>query len=109
MKPSLWELHKSEIIEMRQSGYTLQEIGDYLGVTRERVRQMLQEHCGKIEIPLLVEEMVAKELGCPQWRLRVLRKRGVLNPINRGKHLHYYHVAEIDKIRSALETQRSRL
>ena len=50
---------------MRQSGYTLQEIGDYAGVTRERVRQLLFKHCGNIEILMLAEKRVAEEIDYP--------------------------------------------
>ena len=88
-KPPVWESHGLQIVEMRRSGYTLQEIGDYVGVTRERVRQILQEHHVKAEVGLLVETDAAKVLGCSIDRLRKLRKQGILNPMHRGKCFHY--------------------
>ncbi len=35
---------RSVVVRMRSEGKTLQEIGDHLGVTRQRVRQMIQRH-----------------------------------------------------------------
>lgn len=34
------------VIELRESGLTLQQIGNYLHVSRERIRQILVEACG---------------------------------------------------------------
>ena len=34
---------KKEILAMRVDGYTYQEIGDKFGITKERVRQIIQE------------------------------------------------------------------
>ncbi len=101
-KPSVWELRIPQMVEMRRSGYTLQEIGDCFGVTRERIRQILQENCGKIEIPLLTETMVAKEIGCPIGRLRKLRIQGLVKPRHRRKNLHYYDKGELENVKLAL-------
>jgi hypothetical protein len=38
--------HTDEIVEMRLSGLTLQEIGDHFGVSRERIRQVLSSQTG---------------------------------------------------------------
>ena len=88
---------------MRQSSYTPQEIGDHLGVTRERIRQILQGNCGNIEIPLLCEKRVAEELGCTPWRLSKLRKQGILNSLRRGKYFHYYRMDDLGKIKLLLQ------
>ena len=102
-KSSVWKSHNLKIIQMRQSGYTLQESGDSIGITRERVRQIISEQYGKIEIPLLTESRMAKEIGCPVWRLARLRRQGVLNPRPRGKYLHYYDRSELEKLKLALK------
>ena len=100
---SAWEVHSSRIVEMRRSGYTLQEIGDIVGVTRERVRQLLDEHCGKIETPLLSERKVADEIGCSIWRLKKLRRQGILQPRHRGKYLYYYDRGELEEVKLAVQ------
>ena len=76
-KVSIWELHGLRIVEMRRWGYTLEEIGDSIGVTRERVRQVLLEHSGRIETLLLAEAELAKEIGCSIWQVVSLRKQGI--------------------------------
>ena len=101
-KQSVWKLYDSRIIQMRQSGYTLQEIGDYAGVTRERVRQLLLKRCGKFEMPVLTENRVAREIGYPIWQVTKLRKQGILKPKHRGKHMHCYDMSELEGIKLAL-------
>jgi DNA-binding transcriptional regulator LsrR (DeoR family) len=40
---------------IEDTGYTLQEIGDYMGISRERVRQLLEKDSPRI--PIAVEQM----------------------------------------------------
>ena len=47
---SAWETYDGRIYDMRQEGNTLQKIGDTIGVTRERVRQILVEKHNSTEI-----------------------------------------------------------
>jgi len=49
------------IVELREHGKTLQEIGDLVGLTRERVRQILEERNGNVK--LITCPMLAEELG----------------------------------------------
>jgi DNA-directed RNA polymerase sigma subunit (sigma70/sigma32) len=37
------KLRREEMIKLRKEGYTLEEIGKKYGLTRERIRQILQE------------------------------------------------------------------
>ena len=98
-----WKSYDLKIVQMRQSGYTLQEIGDYAGVTRERIRQLLLKHCGNIEMSLLKESVLAREIGCPVWRLRKLRIQGILEARYRGKRFHCYDKGELEKVTLALQ------
>jgi ribosomal protein S27AE len=102
-RPPVWESHKLQMVEMRRSGYTLQKIGDYVGVSRERVRQILEEHHVKPEAGLLTETKVANVIGCSIGRLRRLRQQGMLNPVHRGNPFHYYDRAELEKVKLALQ------
>jgi len=92
-----------QMVEMRRSGYTLQKIGDHVGVSRERVRQILEEHHVKPESQLLTESKVAKVIGCSIYRLRRVRKQGRLNPLHRGNPYHYYDKADLEKVKLALQ------
>jgi len=35
-----WAKRRKQVLAMREKGMTLQQIGDHLGITRERVRQI---------------------------------------------------------------------
>lgn len=45
-KSPVWEIYNGQIKELRNQGLTLQAIGNQVGVTRERIRQILNEHYG---------------------------------------------------------------
>lgn len=84
------------IPQMREGGHTLQAIGDVCGVTRERIRQILEEHYPNTA-PLFFREGAAERLlGFTAGRLSHLRGRGLINPKRRGKHW-LYNKAELEK------------
>jgi len=99
---SVWEVYNGEIATMRRQGQTLQEIGDQVGVTRERIRQILCEHYGKVEILILNETRLAKILGCRVSRLEKLRQEGIINPKRHG-YFWYYDRNEAEKTMLALQ------
>ncbi len=83
-------LSKDKVWEMRQAGLTLQQIGDIVGVTRERVRQILQKNFGTTRVRSLpCEWEAAKILGCAYSTLRDVRERGLLHPIRVGLFIRY--------------------
>jgi hypothetical protein len=104
---SVWALHSSKIIEMRRSGYTLREIGESVGVSRERIRQLLQENHVSVDIMLLSEKRMAKIIGCPFHQIAKLRKQDIIKPRNHGKfHHHYdYQMVDLEKLKLALQEE----
>jgi hypothetical protein len=102
-KHSVWKRYSLQITEMRRSGYTLREIGDSVGVTRERIRQLLQQHHVNVDILLLSEKRMAKVIGCPVGRIVKLREQGIINSRNHGKRSHYYDTGELEKAKLALQ------
>ena len=48
----LLTLRNDEILKLREKGYTLQRIGDEYGITRERVRQILDRMYNKVSSAL---------------------------------------------------------
>lgn len=67
------------ILQMRQEGSTLQEIGDTLGISKERVRQLIKKH-GGINRGGLTRQELADYLCCSAQRLTKLEEAGVLHP-----------------------------
>lgn len=79
------------IYNMRQSGATLQRIGDEVGITKERVRQILVENHGSTKHQLISSEQLSRVLGLPRNRVIELYQDSVITPVaewNRGNH-HY--------------------
>lgn len=74
--------HAGTIIQMRQSGASLQQIADRLGISRERVRQLLVRHCGstRVDAYLLGMTELARGVGCSTSYIRKLRRRGITRP-----------------------------
>ena len=82
---SVWETYNGQIMEWRKQGLALQLIGDKVGVTRERVRQVLERYYGTTVVPGLVPRgKLARLLGCSSQRLQKLEKEGLLTPDHYG-------------------------
>lgn len=103
-RQSVWQVYNVQIAELRKQGHTLQEIGDRVGVTRERVRQILEEHYGRIEIPLLPECKAAELIGCNPTRLDKLRRLGIIQPKRQGRCFRYSR-EDIEEAMLALQKQ----
>jgi len=86
---SVREVYNGQIAVWREQGYTLQQIGDRVGVTRERVRQIINQfYAGTFpRFPNL--ESVSKLLGCSRDRLLRLRKEGISTPERIGGQWRY--------------------
>jgi len=92
----VWDLYNGQVKEFRSQGYTLQAIGDKFGVTRERIRQILNEHYGNTRRGLITRESLAKFLKCSATTLGKMEKQGILKPTHRGR-LHLYNRDEAEK------------
>lgn len=106
-KPAIWEVYDGQIAEMRLEGYTLQQIGEVTGVTRERIRQVLEQKFGRIEPVRCFEAEAARRIGCSACMLATLRKKGVVCPKRLGYHW-LYDANEMDKAKLAVEAYRQR-
>jgi len=80
----VWETYDGQVKQMREQGLSLQAIGDNVGVTRERVRQILRRHYGTTESKFVSRERLAKFLGCSDYLLARLEERGALSPLHSG-------------------------
>lgn len=67
--------------QMRQSGITLDQIGNRFGITRERVRQLLAERYGSTRVrELLTATELARLAGCTWKYIDKLKQRGIIQP-----------------------------
>lgn len=80
-----FETFNGLIYDMRQQGFTLQEIGLEIGRTKERVRQILVEHYGSTEIKreLVTTSQLATQADCRPLLIEKLRREGLIAPIRR--------------------------
>lgn len=95
------KIYDGLIPNMRREGNTLQQIGDRIGVTRERVRQILSAVYPQVNNEYLREAQVEELIGCGRGCLTTLRKKGILNPIHTNK-FYLYDKDEIIKARQSV-------
>jgi len=81
---AVYKEHGGLIVTLRSEGRTLQEIGDRLGVTRERVRQVLRGHFPDCLPPPCTAE-AAKTMGMSYWRFLSAAKRLGIQPTRRSR------------------------
>ena len=76
------EVYGDLISALRSESKTLQQIGDRLGVTRERVRQVFNKHFPECSTPPSTEE-AAKMLGMSYRRFHSTAERLSIQPVAR--------------------------
>lgn len=85
---SIGETHKGQIATMRRQGHTLREIGDTVGITRERVRQILVEYYGSTATAsgeLMITRELAEVTGYSRSQIWALKGKGIIEPSGIGK------------------------
>jgi len=71
------------LIQERNKGKSLRQLGQIFGISHERVRQLLAKH-GPSQVTLLPENTVAVKLGYPVAWLIQLRIEGIIKPTKPG-------------------------
>jgi len=84
---------------MRENGATLQEIGDYFGVTRERIRQILNTYYPQGK-PLLAFSTFkcARLLGCSRDTFFKYASDLGFNPTRRGKRQYCWTIEAVFEV-----------
>lgn len=99
---TIFETYNGVIAQMRRSGSTLAEIGNAVGVTRERIRQILNQYYPGTQMSCLKESQLAKVIGCHPKRLIKLRQQGILKP-RHTSGLYLYDKDEVEKAMLAIQ------
>ncbi len=68
------------VYNLRHTGATLQEIGDRLGRSKERIRQILVKNYGSTECRLFSTEQIADQTGLSRYQIMKLYRAGVIAP-----------------------------
>lgn len=69
-RPTVYDTYDGLIAQWRGEGYTLQEIGNRVGVTRERIRQILNKYFGNPKYCLMCGKRIpADRRYCPKCRI----------------------------------------
>lgn len=101
----IWKAHGAEIEQLIRQGVGMAEIGRRFGVSRERIRTVLERHSLPTRAPMLNQKEVMALLGCSQRYLNGLEHKGLISPTHSGlKRGHtYYLESELNKIRAIMD------
>lgn len=100
-KLSVMELLNGEIKLLREAGYSLEQIAEKGGVTRERIRQIINRYYPGVKSKLLSERQVAKTFGVSPYTINSLRRRGLIHPVPIGD-THRFDEKAVEEIKAAL-------
>jgi len=78
-----------DIKQLREKGYSLEYIGGKGGVTRERIRQVINKYYPGTKPKSFSESQVANMLGISTDILRDRRKKGLVHPVKIGNTYRY--------------------
>lgn len=97
MKLPAAQVYDGLIADMRRDGYTLRAIGEKIGVTGERVRQILWEFYPEAKSLPVSEGQLAKSIGCSRVYLTKRRELGMFHPLKVSGSLILYSRDECEK------------
>jgi hypothetical protein len=89
LKNSVFEILGSEIKTLREEGFSLEYIGKKEGVTRERIRQVINKYYPGIKPVSFSESKAANILGITTEILRKRRIQGLIHPVKIGQTYRY--------------------
>lgn len=99
----IWKIYGPQLIEERRKGKTLEQLGaEFGGVSRERVRRVLQKYHGTTEVLLPTEKDAAWIIGISHTHLRHLRKEGIVEPQQYGVR-RWYSRQDVRRVKEYLQ------
>lgn len=103
-RPPVWETYNGQIASMRRQGHTLQAIGDTMGVTRERVRQIIKKHYETVErgkpASLFTTAEIIQLTGLPANTISYYHRGGVIKSTNASVK---YPLYSMDALKAILD------
>lgn len=98
-KLTAWDTYDGYIADKRKGGATLEEIGKEVGVTRERIRQILMEHYGTTKMtPLLTTRQLSQLAGLSVTTINIYHREGIIKPTNTSVKSPLYSVDALKAI-----------
>lgn len=94
----VYQEYSSTIAAMRSAGATLQSIGDYCDVSRERIRQILKQHYPDTKPVRMTASSACEVTKVPVGSIFALIKRGVISPPKTGKRFYSFSPKDIKKL-----------
>jgi len=101
IKKTVLELLNGDIKRLREAGYSFELIAEKGGVTRERIRQVINKYYPGTEPKTLKETEAARTLGVSGSILGKLRRQGHVHPMKIG-HFYRYNEKTLDEARNAM-------
>ena len=91
---------KAVIFEMRKSGSPMREIAEKVGISKERVRQILSRNLGTTKHEWLSTLQLCNETGLPRNRIIELQEKGIVSPSSRwGAGKRHYFLWNADSVK----------
>lgn len=79
----VWDTYNGYLADKREAGATLEDIGKEVGISRERVRQILVRHYGTTKMTsLLTTAQLAQLMNLSETTIGEYRKAGIIKPAN---------------------------
>ncbi len=101
IKKSVLELLNGDIKLLREAGYSFKLIAEKGGVTRERIRQVINKYYPGTKPKSLKETEAARTLGVSEYTLWKLRRQGLVHPVKIGP-FYRYNEKTLDDARKAM-------
>ncbi|HXX59572.1 MAG TPA: sigma factor-like helix-turn-helix DNA-binding protein [Dehalococcoidales bacterium] len=95
---------KAVIFEMRNTGSPMREIAEKVGISKERVRQILSRNLGTTKHKWLSTLQLCEMTGLPRNRVVELQEQGIIEPSSKwGAGKRHYFLWSVETVKTITE------
>lgn len=103
----VWETHGDYIVNARKAGDALLKIGNAVGVTDERIRQLLVKHYGTTKLASHLSSLeLSRIVNLNVRTINDYRNKGIIKAVNNG---HYRYLYDIDAVKAIIAHRRCKI